>query len=144
MQTFLPSENFETSASQLDNMRLGKQRVETYQILCALTNPNYGWQNHPAVKMWRNYQGALARYGIVVCQEWINRGYKDTMLPRIEKFESSFVVPWWIGDDRLHSSHRAALLQKARSAKSANVKMINWYNQWLWQENPELNYWWPV
>lgn len=36
MQTFLPYENFEESAWALDTRRLGKQRVETYQIMQAL------------------------------------------------------------------------------------------------------------
>lgn len=36
MQTFLPYENFEESAYALDTRRLGKQRVETYQIMQAL------------------------------------------------------------------------------------------------------------
>lgn len=53
MQTFLPYKSFAESAACLDNKRLGKQRVEVLQILKALHNPSYGWQNHPAVKMCR-------------------------------------------------------------------------------------------
>jgi Pyrimidine dimer DNA glycosylase len=45
MQTFLPFPSFEESARVLDNKRLGKQRVETMQILKALTLPTYGWKN---------------------------------------------------------------------------------------------------
>ena len=62
MQTFLPYSDFERSAKTLDYKRLGKQRVEAYQILQALSDPNYGWQNHPAVKMWRGYEEALVAY----------------------------------------------------------------------------------
>lgn len=53
MQTFLPYPSFRESAKCLDNKRLGKQRVECIQIIKAINNPKYGWQNHPAVKMWR-------------------------------------------------------------------------------------------
>ena len=53
MQTFLPHRNFQKTAKSLDRQRLGKQRVETWQILQAITNLSYEWQNHPAVKMWR-------------------------------------------------------------------------------------------
>ena len=33
MQTFLPYRNFRKSLQSLDDKRLGKQRVETFQIL---------------------------------------------------------------------------------------------------------------
>lgn len=59
MQTFLPYSSFSKSASVLDNKRLGKQRVECLQILKALSDPAYGWQNHPAVKMWKGYTDRL-------------------------------------------------------------------------------------
>ncbi|CAN5664174.1 hypothetical protein BH23THE1_BH23THE1_28390 [soil metagenome] len=36
VNTFLVDKNFRVSASKLDNLRLGKQRVEAYQILIAL------------------------------------------------------------------------------------------------------------
>ena len=79
MQTFLPYPSFTKSAACLDSRRLGKQRVEAKQIYLALTKPGYGWQNHPAVKMWRGYEPALLSYGIIVCYEWVNRGFKDTL-----------------------------------------------------------------
>src|SRR3954467_500955 len=53
MQTFLPVADFAGSARLLDTPRLGKQRVETLQILRAIELPDYGWANHPAVLMWR-------------------------------------------------------------------------------------------
>ena len=63
MQTFLPYADFERSARALDAKRLGKQRVETIQVVRALTRPGYGWANHPAVLMWKGYEEALGRYG---------------------------------------------------------------------------------
>jgi hypothetical protein len=38
------------------------------------------WENHPAVRMWRGYEIALAYYGATMCREWIKRGFKDTIL----------------------------------------------------------------
>ena len=53
MQTFLPYPDFAESARCLDRQRLGKQRVETAQILrCIVENRTGGWANHPAVRMW--------------------------------------------------------------------------------------------
>jgi len=49
VQAFLPFADFADTAAVLDSPRLGKQRVETLQILRALELPEYGWQNHPAV-----------------------------------------------------------------------------------------------
>ena len=37
MQIFLPYADFRKSLRVLDNKRLGKQRVETYQIISAIT-----------------------------------------------------------------------------------------------------------
>jgi hypothetical protein len=42
MQTFLRVADFERSAGLLDSARLGKQRVETLQILRALELPDTG------------------------------------------------------------------------------------------------------
>lgn len=69
MQTFLPYADFDRCAEVLDNRRLGKQRVETLQIMRALTVPGYAWQSHPAVLMWKGYEEALAAYGMAVCRE---------------------------------------------------------------------------
>lgn len=137
MQTFLPYPDFERSAQCLDYRRLGKQRVEAFQILQAITDPSYGWQNHPAVNMWRGYQFALADYGLAICSDWIIRGYRDSMYDRILAFAAgdhrAIEMPWWFGDDRFHSEHRAALLFKDQ-----------YYSQFDWVEEPKLDYWWPV
>ena len=53
MQTFLPYKTFKQSAQVLDNKRLGKQRVEAYQILRALCGESKGWVHQPATVMWR-------------------------------------------------------------------------------------------
>ncbi|NIR59253.1 MAG: cytoplasmic protein, partial [Gammaproteobacteria bacterium] len=50
--------------------RLGRQRVEAFQVLRGLTFPGYGWRHHPAVKMWAGYEEALVRYGLEICAVW--------------------------------------------------------------------------
>lgn len=120
MQTFLPSEYFDASAAALDRSRLGKQRVEALQLLNALAGRSKGWTTHPAARMWRGYEAALCVYGIVVCCEWRNRGYKDSvlpkllaMLPELTKATQGLVRrPPWLGDAALHASHRSNLLRK--------------------------------
>jgi hypothetical protein len=138
MQTFLPYRNFQKTAKALDRQRLGKQRVEAWQILQAITNKDYGWQNHPAVKMWRGYEVALSEYGIDVCKEWIDRGYKDTLLERFEDFfiqqDIPVEYPDWLGHEIFHSKHRGTLL----------YKNYEWYSQFGWTETPLYEYFWPV
>lgn len=114
MQTFLPHDDFVRSVESLDNKRLGKQRVEAYQIMKAISDPDYGWQHHPAVQMWRGYEQALVLYGIACCVEWVQRGYNDTLLDRFiaSLSRDEAVMPPWLGDPDLHTSHRSNLIRK--------------------------------
>lgn len=117
MQTFLPELTFEASAAALDFKRLGKQRVEAYQILKTLTGKSDGWKNHPAVRMWRDYEKALCAYGLAICVEWrYNRGYKDNCWDLIYDIEREFdglpyVTPPWYNME-LIESHRSNLIRK--------------------------------
>jgi hypothetical protein len=114
MQTFLPYPSFSKSAKVLDYHRLGKQRLEAKQIYLALTEPGYGWQNHPAVKMWRGYEAALAQYGKAICFEWhCQRGYKDSLLSWFEERATPVCIyPKWIYDPNFHLAHQSNLLRK--------------------------------
>ncbi len=124
MQTFLPYPDFLRSCEVLDSPRLGKQRVETLQILRALELPAYGWANHPAVRMWRGRTPALVCYGLAAVAAWRRRGHADSTDAQIAEFapgttaadqaalDAAGQLPGWLGDDRLHRSHRSALVRK--------------------------------
>lgn len=117
MQTFLPYADLRASCVVLDDRRLGKQRVETFQILRALTWPTYAWKNHPAVAMWRGFVPGLVRYGVENCREWTRRGYSDAVLPQLLAWSDGVApadpeLPAWFGVEELHLSHRSALLRK--------------------------------
>jgi Pyrimidine dimer DNA glycosylase len=144
VQTFLPYPDFAASAAVLDDKRLGKQRVETYQILRALTWPKYGWKNHPAVRMWRGFTPALVRYGIDVCDAWEARGYADATREAILAFTGGQVppsrelreqgrLPQWLGAEAVHVSHRSALLRKDPEH----------YRRFFPTEPDDLPYFWP-
>ena len=85
MQTFLPYPDFKKSAEVLDFRRLGKQRVEAYQVLRTLLGISDGWKNHPCTKMWKGYEGALKEYGLDFCAEWVKREYKDTLTQKFNE-----------------------------------------------------------
>jgi len=93
--------------------------------------------------MWKDYKHALAVYALCGLAELSRRGYdyphhcdtfKQFLSPKL-------VLPPFIGEERLHSSHRAALL----------YKNPDWYGQFGWKEKPavpdakgRLPYYWPV
>ncbi len=153
MQTFLPYADFRRSADALDDRRLGKQRVEAYQVMRALAIPTYGWRYHPVVAMWRHYPLALAAYGRAVCSAWRERGFADTCegkilatladVPAIPERvrlrlaagaldEIDWLMPHWLGDDAFHASHRSMLLRKDRA----------WYGRYGWTD-AVADYVWP-
>lgn len=136
MQTFVPYPNMAMSAHVLDRQRLGKQRVETLQLLNAITGNSKGWVNHPAAVMWRGHVNGLIAYGVTMCDAWINRGYKDTCREKILAFGFPDIndMPVWWGDERVHSSHRANLLRKD----------YRYYSTFEWDEDPEMPYYWPT
>jgi hypothetical protein len=149
MQTFLPYPDFAATAAALDPKRLGKQRVETLQVVRALTVPGYGWQNHPAVLMWRGHLEALGRYGLVVVEAWIARGFGDTCAASIRddlaragiervrtqaELAGAGALPAWLGNEALHRSHRSALLRKDPQ----------WYGSRFPDVPDDLPYVWPV
>lgn len=115
MQTFLPFPDYDKSARVLDDRRLGKQRVECLQILKALTIPSYGWQNHPAVKMWRGWEIQLRCYAGCILDEWIiERGCSDTVEEQILDISKNFpaitsfkIYPDWLTEEfcRAHQSN---------------------------------------
>lgn len=123
MQTFLPYADPRASAAVLDDRRLGKQRVETFQVLRALTWPTYGWKHHPVVRMWRGFVPALVAYGLAFVDEWVARGRADAtraalleftggVEPDWDELHDAGSVPPWVGDEALHLSHRSALVRK--------------------------------
>jgi len=90
------------------------------------------WVNHPAVNMWRGYVDALASYYNYIRQEWINRGYKNTM-PKLT-VPNDITMPPWLGDDKFHASHRSNLLRK----------FAEHYSKFGWTEPNDMEYVWPV
>ena len=144
MQTFLPYADFSKTASCLDNKRLGKQRVESMQILNILldTTSTVGWRNHPAVLMWKGHEGVLFEYLETICNEWKSRGYNNTKLEiYVNETKSKFSnfldshkkIPSWLGLDKFHDSHKSNLLRKDKSYYSVNQ----------WNVPDDLEYIWP-
>lgn len=121
MQTFLPHEDFAQSASVLDSKRLNKQLLEGRQIYGILASGKLtgAWVNHPAVKMWRGCNDYLFGYLEQIKIECVKRGIKTdtnwTVIVATRQNDVSryhYSEPAWLGDDRVHESHRNNLFIK--------------------------------
>lgn len=142
MQTFLPYPDFRQSAAVLDNARLGKQRVEALQVLRALVIPSYGWQTHPAVRMWMGHVPAMTMYSLAMVDEWTQRGHADNTRQNITEFApqaahpdyaAKIPMPYWLGEPALHLSHQSKLVHKDPK----------FYGPLFKDAPPNLDYFWP-
>lgn len=139
MQTFLPYPTFGQSLDCLDTKRLGKQRLEAMQLVNSILKlrkdptAKVGWANHPARKMWSNHLDALRLYHNCAIEAWVRRGYVNNM----QYYDIDYAeveLPEWIGDERVHASHRSNLLRKD----------FEYYSKFGWSEPPDMPYFWPV
>lgn len=133
MQTFLPYADFALSMGVLDPSRLGNQVWRE-----GMTLLRGGWKYHRAARMWENHHDALAAYLWAGVQELLSRGRDHREKPwalEIQTYDiENPALPPWFGDERFHSSHRAALLEKD----------FEHYSQFGWEEDPGIKYFWPV
>lgn len=148
MQTFVPFTDNAMNAAALDSRRLNKQLLEGRQVYKILaTNQRSGaWSNHPAVKMWRNYDTGLFEYLRYIKDECVKRGISTdkNWNALVEMHNNNWhrgdnpVMPAWWGDVRVHQSHRNNLYVKdpeyyADFANDARVTCCD-----------KCNYFWPT
>lgn len=126
MNTFVPlADSYAACARVLDRARLGKQRIETRQLVDAIEGRSKGWRRHPACAMWEECVVGLKQYHNAVITEWVTRGYRNGV--GLYNVEPALVFPVWWGEGRspsVHRSHRAALLYKDSA----------WYGKFQWVE----------
>ena len=139
----MPDSDYEGSAKSLDNKRLGKQRVEAYQILNALTGKSNGWVHHPATRMWRGYEWQLANYGLAICHEWIARGFSDSLAVEFKMFMANnpkCMKPWWVNNRALQLTHQSNLLRKDWEFYSQQFRVPDDL-PYLWPLDDEQAFW---
>ena len=148
MQTFVPFADLQDSAAILDNRRLNKQLLEGRQIYKILSsNQRSGaWANHPAVRMWRNYDTGFFSYLQAIKDECVYRGIstEKNWNVIIEMHNNNWhrgdnpVLPAWWGDERVHQSHRNNLYRKDP----------NYYAEFMFDSFisccDKCNYYWPT
>lgn len=139
MQTFLPYPDFAETFRVLDKSRLGNQVYRE-----ALTLIRGKWQNHPAAKMWVGYEYALASYALAGLDELFNRGahYPHHVIT-FETYRYSYPdtgLPWWLGDEAFHLSHRSNLLRKNAEHYGPIFGDIPNDLPYLWPDNKTKTY----
>lgn len=126
MQVFRPYIDWERSAAVLDDLRLGKQRVEAKQVLNVIfrklgliRDNKRGWLNHPIVLLYFNngkpYIEDIVGFFHACVNEWKRRGKQnsislDDLRPFVESVEKTYGTPV----THLHEvEYRRVLLMKS-------------------------------
>lgn len=65
-----------------------------------------------------------------MCDEWIARGYRDTMRDRLLAYTGDVVMPGWWGGP-VHDTHKALLMRKKP-------------DHYSWDVDPDLPLIWPL
>jgi hypothetical protein len=99
--------------------------------------------------MWQGWEEALVAYGVAICREWRRRSFADTVEAKLltdaakagvtgvrsqSELAATGELPPWLGDQRLHRSHRSALVRKDREHYRAAFPDVA----------DDLDYHWPV
>ena len=156
MQIFLPYQSFIATAKCLDYRRLGKQRIECKDLVRIAYWLHKGidlfdnnkqreyvvtrYSHHPCYLMWEHNIPLLIHYGLVICDEWIERGYRDNTRPFFAsrvRYNNVEMPGWLYGDSNANPvcrSHRSNLLRKKPEH----------YSKYWPKLRSDLEYVWPV
>jgi hypothetical protein len=144
MQVFMPYGSFSESVRCLDRSRLGNQVWREGKTLI-----NGGWKHHPASKMFRGFEPALAEYCLhgmhqLLENRWIRPEKAHSLITYfqavIRDAGGRIEYPTWFLDreviSRVCYSHQQNLLWK-------NPQFYAWYD---WGPIPTVKpeYFWPV
>lgn len=95
MQIFIPFPCVRKSLKSLDYKRLGKQRLEAWQIIRIIRGETTGYQKHPIISTYRKYLPAVIDYYNKCLEEWENRGYQNDKLQPIKLDSEPERPPFW-------------------------------------------------
>lgn len=122
MITWLPFIDYKETAKVLTSYDLEQQQKEVITILDNLFQLDNKFIDQPVIKMWEGHEVQLCNYGLMICDEYSARGFKDLSIERMlihlhNAAEGLFTmeVPGWMGDERsemLTLSHQSNLIRR--------------------------------
>ena len=84
-----------------------------------------GWQNHPAIKMWRGHRDALVQYYNVFYTHCVtHHGIKAKKLQLLPE-SKDIRYPAWLGNEQFHLSHKNNLARKAMTDSALYQSLVN-------------------
>jgi hypothetical protein len=104
--------------------------LDNYQLLNENPCNQYmRWQSRNFYVFWHNQKQALIRFGMMLAEESKMRGLSYNRRKAASFFRAKrgkhWKKPLWVGWERLHSNHRAALLQIGEVERLA-YRIIKW------------------
>lgn len=171
MQIFLPFPDLVKSLKALDNVRLGKQRVEAFQLFLAyhkkyvLKQEKVAWTEHIVFRMLFSdnycYLDFLKHYIVLCCREYGSRKSEKTgkyfqntkMDENIKTYNLQLTAqqienlqyPFWFGNQSFHDSHKAMLFHKGKENVKDGLFKFNPYESIGFQNFAHINqYVWPI
>jgi len=155
---YIPVPSFVASASLLHDKHLQHNVSTSLRILATLqqiedwqlpTTPDHlssgqayprGEYDHPCIRMWLTYRGAVYRLGLVCAMELQIRTQNHNIIDLFYTEEVKTIInnhtyeePWWLRLDAVTASHRAAL----------KADMPRWYEAYQWPEPSTMPLFWP-
>ena len=134
MQLYLPYPDFEKSVQCLTTNHLNRVRTNCQLMAKAFLEPSR-WCYHPSFKAWKPYYKAFQYYHDCVVKEWIGRGFNTKAVlfgaPKPERKD----MPWFIGNDRYHSSMRSNLIRLNFTYKERCEWVEDGKQPYLWPNN---------
>lgn len=129
MQIFVVGSPLET-ARALDQKRLGKQIIETRQVISAISGETSAWAKHPVVKMYDSPEGLRYLKAYLRILEAYRKG-KAGIIVRVLNFFIHKIRPCF---------HVEAYYDQMK--RRLYTKDNNHYQQWAWLGESEVNWYW--
>lgn len=132
MQIFLPYPDFKQSVECLNNIHLNSQKWNC-QVMAKTFTRNDRWASHPTFLAWKPYYESFKYYHDLVVDEWLKRGFRTIAVKYETPKPDKRFLPWFIGEEMFHQSHRSNLLRKDPTYAS----------RFGWRDPDDLPYLWP-